>query len=281
MPAEVTAVQSVHCHIALSQGHCPELMRCVSTPTLVLMPTIETNPLIAKLGQRGDVARSADVLAQVQMSSARFRSGDLVSRQSETSEYCVLLVEGFLLRSKEGSRGLQGVSIYMAGDLVGLESLHFDRAENNLEALGLVEVLLIDSADLKIAMASSGRVAAALSNEFAIQAAILEEWLVNVGTRPAPERVAHLLCEVGFRWEQSRLGDRTRFELPLTHEQLGACVGATPQHVSTVLRGLASRGLIERDRRTIRIVDWERLSEVAAFDSGYLHLPSSSAQHRC
>lgn len=59
----------------------------------------------------------------------------------------------------------------------------------------------------------------------------------------------------------------------MTQEQLGDAVGLTAVHVNRVLKGLAQRGLIERDRRQIRIIDWAGLRDASDFNPRYLHLP--------
>jgi hypothetical protein len=38
-----------------------------------------------------------------------------------------------------------------------------------------------------------------------------------------------------------------------------------------MLRALSEEGVIERDRRDVRIADWPRMQRVAEFDPDYLH----------
>jgi CRP-like cAMP-binding protein len=52
-------------------------------------------------------------------------------------------------------------------------------------------------------------------------------------------------------------------EIALNQEQLGDVVSLTPVHVNRVLRQMTDDGLIERHRRRIRIVDFERLRELS------------------
>ena len=68
------------------------------------------------------------------------------------------------------------------------------------------------------------------------------------------------------------LGRQTRYELPITQEELGDAVALTPVHVNRTLKKLEQEGLIARTKRVIEITDWLELIKVADFDPRYLHL---------
>lgn len=195
----------------------------------------------------------------------RFRPG------GDAEQLCGLLIDGFSCRSRTASGGRQILSIQMPGDFIGLEDV-IARPMDRLEALGLADVLLIDTALLQRAMSESASIAKAIAVELQLQAFVVSEWLLNIGRRTALTRVAHLLAELGLRWEAAGLGHRDRFEMPLSQEQLSDCVGTTGPYTNKVLRSLEREGLIRRDRRRLHIVDWERLCQVGDFDGGYLHL---------
>ena len=96
--------------------------------------------------------------------------------------------------------------------------------------------------------------------------------MVNVGRRDARGRIAHLLCEFARRLEVADLTEEYRYELPMTQEQIADATGLTPVHVNRVLKGLSRDGLIERERRFVRIPNWEALRRAGGFSELYLHL---------
>jgi len=98
---------------------------------------------------------------------------------------------------------------------------------------------------------------------------ILAQWVVNVGRRDAKARLAHLLCEMAFRYKAPRQGAQVQFRLPMTQDQLADAAGLTPVHVNRTLKALEPIGVQFR-HKMVRILDWERLAEVGDFDSGYL-----------
>ena len=102
--------------------------------------------------------------------------------------------------------------------------------------------------------------------------ATLREWLVNVGSRPAEQRLAHLLCELLLRLRAVGLTDGDEYELPLTQTDLADTMGMSNVHMNRVLQKLRSEGLIELKSQNLVILDFERLKEFGSFDPNYLHL---------
>ena len=102
--------------------------------------------------------------------------------------------------------------------------------------------------------------------------AILREWLVNVGRRNAYERMAHLLWEMYLRHTVVGKVDEGGFFLPLTQADLADALGLSTVYVNKTITRLRASGIIETDRRQIRIIEPAELSAIAGFDAGYLHL---------
>jgi DNA-binding GntR family transcriptional regulator len=60
--------------------------------------------------------------------------------------------------------------------------------------------------------------------------------------------------------------------LPLTQVQLGETIGASFVHVNRIMMKLRADHLLEHKGGRLFILDWNRLSEAAEFDPGYLNL---------
>ena len=104
-----------------------------------------------------------------------------------------------------------------------------------------------------------------------VEASITREALLNNGRRNAASRIAHFLCELEVRLAATGRSDRG-YHLPMTQEQLADATGLTAVHVNRTLKALGEQGLIERQARTIKIIDWNRLQQFADFKPDYLHL---------
>jgi CRP-like cAMP-binding protein len=103
-----------------------------------------------------------------------------------------------------------------------------------------------------------------------VDAAILSEWVVNVGRRDAKTRVAHLICEMATRLHATAGVNDFVFDLPVTQIQLAEATAMTAVHVNRTLQGLRADGLIEWHQRVIRVPQWDALVELAEFDPAYL-----------
>ncbi len=96
--------------------------------------------------------------------------------------------------------------------------------------------------------------------------------LASAGRLSARERVAHLLLELVVRyqaqWPTQQVGE---IPLPLTQEHVGDAVGLSAVHVNRVLRILHQDRIISFHHRRLRILDPDRLWQVADLDPQTIH----------
>jgi CRP-like cAMP-binding protein len=104
-----------------------------------------------------------------------------------------------------------------------------------------------------------------------IDAAMFREWIVNVGQRPAPARLAHVMIELRERLRIIGRVDGASFEMPLTQEQISEALGVTAVHANRVIRQLREEGIVELQRGRVTVLDEPRFLELADFDRRYLH----------
>jgi CRP-like cAMP-binding protein len=198
-------------------------------------------------------------------------------RDMDRVTHSCLLREGFAYRHKIVGVGARQIfSIHMAGDMLDLQNAIVGRADHNVQALTACEVALIPrDAITKIAF-DRPAIGMAMWYDTIVDAAIFREWIANVGCRDAKTRVAHLLCEFALRLETAGLGSQTDYQLPMTQEQIADCTGLTSVHVNRTLKALRQEGLIDREKRAVRIADWKKLAEAGDFDSNYLHVRANA-----
>jgi CRP-like cAMP-binding protein len=196
-----------------------------------------------------------------------------IVREGEPPQMCALLLSGFAFRHKvtgEGQR--QIMSVHLAGEFLDLHNSFLEVADHNVPALTRCEIAAVPVPALRRLVEAHPRVGRAMWIETLIDAAIFREWIVNVGRRDSISRISHLLCEFALRLEAAGLARDLRYELPMSQEQIADCTGLTPVHVNRVLKELGRLGLIEREKRAVSIVDWDRLQEMGDFNTRYLHI---------
>ena len=202
-----------------------------------------------------------------------FEPAAYLVREGEPPSHCALLLSGFAYRHKVTANGSRQIlSIHMSGEFLDLQNSFLETADHNVQALTRIEAAVIPVAALRQLALDHLEVARAMWIDTLVDAAIFREWLVNVGRRDSVTRMSHLLCEFALRLEASGLARDGCYELPMTQEQLADATGLTPVHVNRVLKELSRLGLIERQKRIVRIVDWEGLRERGDFSARYLHL---------
>jgi CRP-like cAMP-binding protein len=160
----------------------------------------------------------------------------------------------------------------MKGDVVDLQNSLLRRSDHNVQALTNIDVAYIPVEAIQNLAFERPNVGKAMWYETLVDASIFREWTLNVGRRDARTRTAHLLCEFAMRLEVAGLGEQFDYELPMTQDQLADALGLNPVHVNRTLKALEAEGLIERTRRSVRIVNWKALANVGDFDPNYLHL---------
>ena len=102
--------------------------------------------------------------------------------------------------------------------------------------------------------------------------AVLRERLVDIGRRDARERVAHLIYEMLVRFRTVGATDDDVMPWPITQDELADATGLTTVHINRTLRQLREEGLVETNRREMKVLDADRLREVSGFNPNYLHL---------
>ncbi len=239
-----------------------------------MAPPYGIDRVLKRLETRGplDEADRAAVLA-LPFTARTLEPAGYIVREGEPPTICALLLRGFAYRHKvTGDGQRQIMSVHMSGEFLDLQNSFLEVADHNVQALTRCDIAVVPVDALRKLADARPRVGRAMWVETLIDSAIFREWIVNVGRRDSITRIAHLLCEVSLRLEAAGLAHDRRYEMPMTQEQIADCTGLTPVHVNRVLKELGRLGLIEREKRAVSIVDWDRLQHVGDFNTRYLHL---------
>ena len=244
------------------------------------MNTLEV--LARRLAVHTPLSRPAiSALGAVPYTVRNIEAGQIITREAEPARDCSVLLSGFALRHKVVSGGKRQIlSVHLPGDMLNLDALFAGSCDYNVQAVSACAVAQIDRSDLSGLHCAHDSLFRALALELARQAAIFREWLTNIGSRDARTRVAHLLCEIGLRLERASLSDRDSYDLPLTQEQLADATGLSLIHVNRTLKALEADDLIRRDRRSIKLTDWERMRSAGDFNASYLTLGENGGTDR-
>ncbi|MCH8477700.1 MAG: Crp/Fnr family transcriptional regulator [Wenzhouxiangella sp.] len=160
----------------------------------------------------------------------------------------------------------QVLDIFLPGQVMGLREMGFDQTHAEIVALTDVEACPVPRARLKELFREAPRLGELFFIVMAREHAMLTERMISIGRRPALKLIAHFLLEF-----KVRLGcSADEFELPLNQPVIGDALGLSAVHVSRTLSTLRKQGLVAADNGTIRLLDVDKLVELAEFERGYL-----------
>lgn len=197
---------------------------------------------------------------------------DLI-REGDKPHFVHLVVDGWACRYKtlpDGKR--QIVSLFLPGDFCDVNVYILKYMDHSIGAITRLKVAAINADEMTALMTGRPRLTQALWWHELVSMAIQREWTLNLGQRTAYERIAHLLIELYLRLRTVGRADDGRCDFPLTQNDLADATGLTAVHVNRTLQELRRAELIELEHKQLRIIDLDRLIDVAMFNPNYLHL---------
>jgi CRP-like cAMP-binding protein len=230
-------------------------------------------PFLAKLDKNallGSDDRAA-VLA-LPHTVRRLPRGHSLAHEEGDRSLCFAVFSGIVGRTKllpDGTR--QIISVHVTGEGVDLHKVVSAEATHGIIALTEAEVAVVGAPALQALLDRPG-IRDAVLREIVLDGAIQREWTVNVGRRDARTRLAHFLCEMGWRMNEAGVGTADKFMIPLTQEQLADITGLTPVHVNRTLQALRKEGTMEPIARPLTVTDTKTLIAVGDFDDRYLQM---------
>jgi CRP-like cAMP-binding protein len=203
---------------------------------------------------------------------------DVVRDGDRPSQSCLVL-DGFAVRYKlAGDARRQILALHIPGEIPDLQTIHLKTMDHSLATLTDARLGFIQHRALLDLMGHFPRIAGAFWRETLIDAAIFREWMVGMGRRKAPSRIAHFFCEMYARLESIAMSENWTVPLPITQEELGDSLGLSAVHTNRALQELRGKDLIVFERGKLSIPDWNGLVRVGEFDPTYLHLAPKAAE---
>jgi CRP-like cAMP-binding protein len=232
------------------------------------------NPLLRKLANFTQLSQEESLALDACCNDIReFGAREDVISQGDRTGGVKLLLEGFACRYKvleDGRR--QVVAYFVPGDLCDLRVFILKRMDHSIGAVVTSKVATLSPDNILKLTHTYPNLTRALWWSTLVEEAIAREWIVNVGQRNALERMAHLFCELLYRFRAVGLNDGLSCTLPLTQVELAETLGLSSVHVNRTLQELRRKKLITLEGGTLTIQDLDALKEVSFFNADYLHL---------
>jgi CRP-like cAMP-binding protein len=197
---------------------------------------------------------------------------DLIE-EGDRPEFVHVVLEGFACRYKLLEDGGRQIMAWLVpGDFCDLHIAILGEMDHNIGTLSSSKIALIRPDAVIELTQTSASLSKALWWASLVDEAILREWLVGMGRRPADRQIAHLLCELLTRMQAVGRAPGNVLKMPVTQAQLADSVGLTTVHVNRTVMHLRELGLITWRDKALTIADVDGLQAFAGFDANYLHL---------
>jgi CRP-like cAMP-binding protein len=187
-----------------------------------------------------------------------------------------LVLEGFACRYKCTAEGNRQIMAYLVpGDFCDMHVAVLKQMDHSIATISPCTVVDIPRESI-LELLQKPTLSLALWCCALVDAAVLREWLVNVGQRKASQRLAHVLCELLLRLRIVGLADKS-YDLPLTQVDLADTIGVSNVHLNRVLQELRREDLISWKDDLLSIKDIDRLMTYSGFNPNYLHIGRQGA----
>lgn len=213
------------------------------------------------------------VIRELVAETREVRPDEFLVRAGEALNHSILLLDGWLVRSKDLPSGdRQVMEIHLPGDFADLHGFTLKRLDHDIMSITECVVGLVPHERLMSLTEQHPHLTRVYWLSTNIDAAIAREMALSLGQRPAISRMAHLFCELHVRLGIVGKTDGDTFEFPMTQRELSECLGLTVVHVNRTLQELRRRKVVEAENRHITILDRAVLESIAEFDPAYLQL---------
>ena len=225
------------------------------------------NAFVRKL-QRGVDLTAADRerLIEVTRRTQTVAASTNLVREGDLQDGAYVILSGFAYCFKLLTNGdRQIVACLVPGDADGLYGISTESADYTVVTLTSCTVAFIPRDTIDDLLAHNPRIARALWWSLLLEKSCLCASLTNVGQRPAPQRVAYLICDLLSRLQAVGLARNESFEIPLKGQDFADILGITSVHIYRILIYLQKLRLILRDHKAITVIDFDRLKNYADF----------------
>ena len=196
-----------------------------------------------------------------------------IVREGDDPEYVQVVLKGLACRYKSAPDSSRQIFAYLVpGDFCDLHVALFDEMDHSIATLSPCSVVKIPKRDVFDLIDNRPALARAFWWCSLVDAAVLREWIVNIATRQAEQRITHLFCELHVRFKVVDLTTDGSFVLPITQVHLGDTTGLSTVHVNRSLKELRKAGLVTFRGELVQVPDVRRLKAYADFNPNYLHL---------
>lgn len=192
----------------------------------------------------------------------KVRAGQTLYRRGDGFAFVYAVRSGTFKSELELADGREQVSgFHIAGELMGLDGVAQGRHASGATALEDAEVCAIPYSQLADLSADSAALQAVVVRLMSREIVREHSLMLLLGSMNAEERLAVFLLNISQRMK-ARGWSPSEFHLRMSRAEIGSYLGMKLETVSRTFSAFAQQGMLEVDKRHIRIVDIEALARL-------------------
>ena len=231
----------------------------VNFPTLTAAcPSCSWAPSCIGQGTSQTAEDSADLRC-----SNSIRRNDHIVRQGDALEYLYMMRSGSSRSYFVNAGGIEQIlAFYYPGDLIGFDALGDGIHASSVVALETTSVCRISAQCLVDTSRRLSNISSAVMRSGACQTKEKNELALMLGQKSAPTRFASLLLDLSCRFA-ARGCSAVEFNLSMQRQDIANYLALAGETVSRLFSEFQAKGVIEVDRRFIKIISMVKLRQLA------------------
>jgi CRP/FNR family transcriptional regulator len=208
----------------------------------------------------GMSAPTVERLDGLRFARRRVVAGQALYREGEAFQFIYAVRSGTFKSSLTVADGREQVSGFsMAGELMGLDGLAQGRHASTATALEDAEICAIPYEHLMELSAGSSEMQRVVGRMMSREIVREHSLMLLLGSMNAEERLASFLLNVSQRMK-ARGWSASEFHLRMSRAEIGSYLGMKLETVSRTFSAFVQQGLLEVDKKHIRILDMAALN---------------------
>lgn len=200
-----------------------------------------------------------------------FGNGETLVERGRPLDSASILASGIVFRTVTTGDRRFIVGLNVPGDLIDLHGFALGRLDHSIIAVGHVRIGIIPHKRIEDVTRERPSLTRALWFATQLDAAIHRKWIQMLEQLDAPQRIAHLYCELQARLALLGRAATRALRTPFTQQDLADMCGVSAVHANRAVGKLRDLDLAEIRRGTLYTNDWDALRDYARFDPAYLY----------
>jgi CRP/FNR family cyclic AMP-dependent transcriptional regulator len=190
----------------------------------------------------------------------------VIVRERERSDFAVVLLDGCVKVSTNGSRGYQAIlGLRDAGDLVGeLAGVDGGLRSATLSALTPVQALILPAQAFRAFLRARPDAAEVMHRTTSIRLREADRYRAAAGADTVPQRLADLLFHLGRRYGVEVEDGGVLIELPLSQEDLAGLISTSQRTLGRILEMWRAQNLVVTGRRRLLLRSPNTLRDIGS-----------------